>query len=73
MFNKGLEKKLDEYYLGGHNDQTNEPSHATVFAYLYANAPSKAQSTIRFLMKDNYYNTPIGISGNDDCGQMSAW
>lgn len=70
---KQLSEKLDEYYNGGFNDQTNEPSHATVFAYLYANEPSKAQSTIRGLLTDNYFNTPRGISGNDDCGQMSAW
>lgn len=70
---KGLERKLDEYYQGGHNDQTNEPSHATVFAYMYANAPDKVQSTVRSLLQDNYYNSPIGINGNEDCGQMSAW
>jgi predicted alpha-1,2-mannosidase len=69
----GLEKKLDEYYEGGHNDQTNEPSHATAYAYYYANEPAKAQSTVRSLLLDNYWNSPVGISGNDDCGQMSSW
>lgn len=24
-------------------------------------------------MKQNYRNSPDGLSGNDDCGQMSAW
>jgi predicted alpha-1,2-mannosidase len=62
---EGLEAKLDEYFRYGHNDHTNEPSHATVFAYLYANQPQKSQSTIRSLLKDNYYNSPIGLSGND--------
>lgn len=66
-------QKLDEYYEGGHNNQANEPSHATVYAYMYANEPAKMQSTIRGLLNDNYFNTPIGLSGNDDCGQMSAW
>jgi putative alpha-1,2-mannosidase len=67
LFNgaEGLGAKLDAYYEGGHNDQTNEPSHATVFAYLYANQPAKAQTTIRGLLSDNYFNTPVGISGND--------
>jgi predicted alpha-1,2-mannosidase len=68
-----LGKKLDEYYTGGHNDQTNEPSHATVYAYFYANQPAKAQSTIRSLLSENYFNSPVGLSGNDDCGQMSSW
>jgi predicted alpha-1,2-mannosidase len=62
---EALGKKLDEYYQGNHNDQTNEPSHATVFAYLYADQPAKAQATIRELLLNNYFNTPIGISGND--------
>lgn len=70
---EGLEVKLDAYYDGGHNDQTNEPSHATVFAYLYADQPAKAQAMIRRLLAENYFNTPVGISGNDDCGQMAAW
>jgi predicted alpha-1,2-mannosidase len=70
---ENLNSKLDAYYEGGWNDQTNEPSHATVFAYLYANNPSKAQALIRSLLKDNYFNSPTGLSGNDDCGQMSAW
>lgn len=62
---EGLEKVLDAYYNGGYNDQTNEPSHATVFAYLYANQPAKAQSMIRTLLQENYFNSPIGLSGND--------
>ena len=70
---EGLGKKLDAYYSGGHNDQTNEPSHGTAFAYLYANAPDKLQSTLRGLMKDNYFNSAVGLSGNEDCGQMSSW
>jgi len=70
---EGLGQKLDEYYEGGHNDQTNEPSHATAYAYYFANEPAKAQSTARSLLLDNYWNSPVGISGNDDCGQMSAW
>jgi predicted alpha-1,2-mannosidase len=63
-----LGRKLDDYYNGGHNDQTNEPSHATVFAYMYANLPWKAQSMIRKLMKENYFSSPIGLSGNE--GEM---
>ena len=70
---EGLKQRLDEYYGDGHNDQTNEPSHATVFAYYFANSPSKAQSTIRSLLSENYFNSPVGLSGNDDCGQMSSW
>lgn len=62
---EGLEAKLNDYFDNGHNDHTNEPSHATPFAYFYANQPSKAQSTIRSILTDNYWNSPIGLSGND--------
>lgn len=62
---EGMEKKLDEYYAGGYNDQSNEPSHATAYAYYYANQPAKAQSVIRELLRDNYFNNATGLSGND--------
>jgi putative alpha-1,2-mannosidase len=28
---------------------------------------------VRQIAKDYYTNTPNGIAGNEDCGQMSAW
>ena len=64
-----LEARLDDYYQNGHNDQSNEPSHATAYAYLYANKPSKTQSTIRQLLKENYFTGPNGLVGQD--GKLS--
>jgi len=65
--------KLDEYYQGGYDDPSNEPAQTTPFAYLYANRPWRTQETVRSLLRDNYFNSPIGMTGNEDCGQMSAW
>ncbi|KAI8577786.1 hypothetical protein K450DRAFT_249990 [Umbelopsis ramanniana AG] len=75
LFNgtEAFENKLDTYFQGGHNDQSNEPSHATPFAYLYANKPHKTQSVIRDLLQTSYNVSVDGLSGNEDCGQMSAW
>lgn len=51
-----------------------EPSHATVYLYPYAGQQWKAAEKSRFIMKNLYKeNTDEGMSGNDDCGQMSAW
>jgi hypothetical protein len=44
-------------------------------AYLYnfINKPYKTQEKIRQILDEQYSNKPNGISGNEDCGQMSAW
>jgi hypothetical protein len=44
-------------------------------AYLYAFAgqASKTQALVRRLLDTMYGTGPDGLSGNEDCGQMSAW
>ena len=51
----------------------NEPSHHVAYLYDYAGAPSKTQERVRDLLDHQYDNQPDGLSGNEDCGQMSAW
>ena len=51
----------------------NEPSHHIAYLYNYAGVPSKTQERIPEILKSMYKNSPDGLSGNDDCGQMSAW
>ncbi len=51
-----------------------EPSHHTIYLYPYAGQQWKTAEKARYIMKHLYGNDPDnGISGNDDCGQMSAW
>ncbi|EKM76087.1 hypothetical protein AGABI1DRAFT_131606 [Agaricus bisporus var. burnettii JB137-S8] len=69
----GFVKSLEEFYNGGHNQFTNEPSEHVTYLYNYAGAAMKTQERVREMATQNYNNTPIGISGNEDCGQMSAW
>jgi predicted alpha-1,2-mannosidase len=51
----------------------NEPVHHVAYLYNYAGQPWKTQTRVRQVANTLYTNTPDGICGNDDCGQMSAW
>ncbi|KAJ3492674.1 hypothetical protein NLJ89_g11184 [Agrocybe chaxingu] len=66
-------QSLDDHFDGGHNDHSNEPSHHIPYLYALAGAAFKTQEKVREIALANYDNTPTGLSGNEDCGQMSAW
>jgi predicted alpha-1,2-mannosidase len=51
----------------------NEPSHHMAYLYNYTTAPHKSQLFLTKIMEEQYRNAPDGLSGNEDCGQMSAW
>ncbi len=51
----------------------NEPSHSTAFAYTAMGRPHKTAKIVRHILDSLYLDTPEGISGNEDMGQMSAW
>lgn len=51
----------------------NEPSHATAYAYAAMDRPDKTATIVRHIMDSLYNDTPEGISGNEDMGEMSAW
>ncbi|MBI1938294.1 MAG: glycoside hydrolase family 92 protein [Ignavibacteriales bacterium] len=51
----------------------NEPSHHMAYLYNYAGVPQKTQKIVREILSTLYTEKPDGLSGNDDCGQMSAW
>jgi predicted alpha-1,2-mannosidase len=84
-----LTKRLDELFaaresttgrdqsditgLIGQYAHGNEPSHN--FAYLYAQSdrPYSTEVHVDRILRDLYADAPDGLSGNEDCGQMSAW
>ncbi len=84
-----LEKKLDALFstttkttgreqsditgLIGQYAHGNEPSHHIAYLYNYTNAPWKTQKIVHQIQTEFYKNTPDGLIGNEDCGQMSAW
>lgn len=65
--------KLDQHFAEGHNDQSNEPSHHIPYLYSMIGQPSKTQFQVRQIAQTSYSDSPDGYSGNEDCGQQSAW
>lgn len=68
-----LEKDTDVTGLIGQYAHGNEPSHHMAFLYNNTNAPWKTQNIVREILATQYNDTPDGLCGNEDCGQMSAW
>jgi predicted alpha-1,2-mannosidase len=63
----GQEAMIGQYAHG------NEPSHHILYLYTFSNEPKTGQKYIHKVINEFHNNTPDGMIGNDDCGQMSAW
>jgi predicted alpha-1,2-mannosidase len=86
---KAFVKKLDQLFttptpydpkappdiagLIGQYAHGNEPGHHTTYLYAYGGEQWKTAEKVRYVLKKMYQAAPDGISGNEDCGQMSAW
>jgi predicted alpha-1,2-mannosidase len=85
---KGLEAWLDDFFtravpnpdkhlgqeaLIGQYAHGNEPSHHIAWLYAFTDAPEKGHARVQEIVRRFYHDTPDGIVGNDDAGQMSAW
>ena len=84
-----FEQKLDELFttemeltgrhqsditgLIGQYAHGNEPSHHMAYLYNYVHKPYKTQERVHQILTEQYTTQPDGLSGNEDCGQMSAW
>ncbi|WP_434738806.1 GH92 family glycosyl hydrolase [Phocaeicola barnesiae] len=84
-----LLKRLDELFItemdkdipGAHDIQGriggywhgNEPCHHVAYLYNQLGQAWKCQRWVRTIVDRFYGNQPNSLSGNDDCGQMSAW
>jgi putative alpha-1,2-mannosidase len=51
----------------------NEPSHHMAYLFNFTDDADKTQFFVNKILSEQYSNKPDGLSGNDDCGQMSAW
>ncbi len=87
--NEKFEAKLDEMFnseskttgreqadvtgLIGQYAHGNEPSHHMAYLYNYVGKPEKTTEKVHFILDNFYKNSPDGLIGNEDCGQMSAW
>jgi len=64
---------LDVSGLIGQYAHGNEPCHHVAYLYALAGKREKTAAVIKTVCNTQYLNKPDGLSGNDDCGQMSAW
>ena len=87
--NEKFEAKLDEMFnaeskttgreqvdvtgLIGQYAHGNEPSHHMAYLYNYVGKREKAKEKVHYILDEFYKNSPDGLIGNEDCGQMSAW
>jgi predicted alpha-1,2-mannosidase len=69
----GDNKHLGQEALIGQYAHGNEPSHHIAYLYAWTASPHKGHALIRRIASEFYSDRPDGITGNDDCGQMSAW
>ena len=65
--------QIDITGLIGQYAHGNEPSHHMAYLYNFVNKPAKTQEKVYQILTELYKNDPDGVSGNEDCGQMSAW
>ena len=65
--------QVDITGLIGQYAHGNEPSHHMAYLYNYTNASEKTQFYVDKILNELYTLQPDGLSGNEDCGQMSAW
>ncbi len=66
-------EQVDVTGLIGQYAHGNEPSHHMAYLYNYIGKPEKTKEKVHFILNEFYKNTPDGLIGNEDCGQMSAW
>lgn len=64
---------LDVTGMIGQYAHGNEPSHHIPYLYNYVDEAWKTQALVDSILCTLYHDDPDGISGNEDCGQMSAW
>ena len=65
--------RLDRMFDQGWYWHGNEPCHQIAYLYDAAGVPEKTQERVHHILETEYNDTPGGLSGNDDAGQMSAW
>lgn len=65
--------QVDITGLIGQYAHGNEPSHHMAYLYNYTDSPEKTAIIVDSILYHYYFNAPDGLSGNEDCGQMSSW
>jgi len=58
---------------GLHAELNNEPSIETPWLFNFLGEPWKTQEAVRKVLNTIWTNSPKGMPGNDDLGEMSSW
>jgi predicted alpha-1,2-mannosidase len=58
---------------GLHAELNNEPSIETPWLFNFLGQPWKTQEAVRKVLNTIWTNSPKGMPGNDDLGEMSSW
>lgn len=83
----GMSHRLDQLFTAADEDELpifstgkigqyvhgNEPSHHIAYLYHAAGQAHRTQELVARIRQEMYADTPAGLCGNEDCGQMSAW
>ena len=74
-YNPSADEDLPIFSTGmiGQYAHGNEPSHHVIYLFNAIGQPWKTQQYAAKVMHELYQNSPAGLCGNEDCGQMSAW
>lgn len=69
----GEKASADITGLIGQYAHGNEPSHHITYLYPFVGQPWKTAEKVRHIFSEMYFDSPAGLCGNEDVGQMSAW
>ena len=70
---EAFEAKLDSMFTEGRYWHGNEPCHQIAYLYDFIGKREKTIKWVNYILDTEYNDTPGGLSGNDDSGQMSSW
>ena len=76
LFNQRLTAFFDYKtpgWYGQYYNPYNETDLEAPFEFNFSGRPWETQRVVRRVLSENYPDTPDGIPGNDDCGEMSSW
>lgn len=69
----GEEASPDISGMIGQYAHGNEPSHHILYLYAMLGHPERTSELVHHVLETLYNDTPEGLCGNEDVGQMSAW
>lgn len=73
QLNEFFDQAPDNFLWNDYYNHPNEPVHQVPFMFAYAGKPYLTQKWTRKICEQAYGTDVMGLCGNEDVGQMSAW